>query len=230
MAGPALGDHAGRRRTRAARRRPPSSRPRVASGHRPPLLPGDASAGCRRCAGRPDRDRQVPPASLAWCDAQHDHERRAAGSGRLRRAAGMTTFERFEGDLPQLLEELAPLRTPDYLDLVFGRTVRAHQRPAWTFLERWLPTSTLTERMASDAPRPMASHLHCRLVADRAHGGCGSTSAASRSACPSHSGRPPTARSPTSRSGTSTSADPIDRDVDGIVSDPLTKAPIQLLP
>lgn len=66
----------------------------------------------------------------------------------------MTTFERFESDLPQLLEELAPLRTPDYLDLVFGRTIRAHQRPARTFLGRWLSTSTLPERMASELRVP----------------------------------------------------------------------------
>jgi Tol biopolymer transport system component len=61
----------------------------------------------------------------------------------------MITFERFEGDLPMLLEELAPPRTPDYLDTVFGRTAGARQRPAWTFPERWLPMSALTERMAT---------------------------------------------------------------------------------
>jgi Tol biopolymer transport system component len=55
----------------------------------------------------------------------------------------MTTFERLEGDLPMLLEELAPPRTPDYLEDAFGRTAGARQRRAWTFPGRWLPASTL---------------------------------------------------------------------------------------
>ncbi|HEY8167860.1 MAG TPA: hypothetical protein VIF84_04030 [Candidatus Limnocylindrales bacterium] len=69
----------------------------------------------------------------------------------------MTTFERFEGDLPMLLDQLATSRPPDYLDEVFERTARARQRPRWTFPERWLPLSVTT--------RPAATHLPVRALA-----------------------------------------------------------------
>ncbi|HEX5148310.1 MAG TPA: hypothetical protein VFW02_04465, partial [Candidatus Limnocylindrales bacterium] len=64
----------------------------------------------------------------------------------------MTTFERLEGDLPMLLEELAPPRTPDYLEDAFARTAAARQRRAWTFPGRWLPASTLIAE-GGDLPR-----------------------------------------------------------------------------
>ncbi|HEY8198587.1 MAG TPA: hypothetical protein VIF44_02360 [Candidatus Limnocylindrales bacterium] len=76
----------------------------------------------------------------------------------------MTTFERFEGDLPMLLEELAPPRTPDYLDSVFGRTSGSRQRPAWSFPERWLPMSTLTDRMATTLRVPWRPILILALL------------------------------------------------------------------
>ena len=51
----------------------------------------------------------------------------------------MMPTERFERQLPELLTELAAPRTPDYFDDLFRLTARTRQRPAWTFLERWLP-------------------------------------------------------------------------------------------
>lgn len=51
----------------------------------------------------------------------------------------MMPTERFERQLPELLTELAAPRTPDYFDDLLGQTARTRQRPAWTFLERWLP-------------------------------------------------------------------------------------------
>jgi dipeptidyl aminopeptidase/acylaminoacyl peptidase len=51
----------------------------------------------------------------------------------------MMPSERFERQLPELLTELAAPRTPDYVDDLFGLTAATRQRPAWTFLERWLP-------------------------------------------------------------------------------------------
>jgi len=51
----------------------------------------------------------------------------------------MMPSERFERQLPELLTELAAPRTPDYFDDLFRLTARTRQRPAWTFLERWLP-------------------------------------------------------------------------------------------
>jgi hypothetical protein len=49
------------------------------------------------------------------------------------------TVDRFEGQLPEILVELALPRTPDYIDDILSLTARTRQRPGWTFPERWLP-------------------------------------------------------------------------------------------
>jgi len=41
--------------------------------------------------------------------------------------------------LPELMEELAPARVPDYFDDILQATARTRQRPAWTSLGRWIP-------------------------------------------------------------------------------------------
>jgi Tol biopolymer transport system component len=64
----------------------------------------------------------------------------------------MTTFDRFDRDLPLVLEDLYGGPTPAYRDDILSQTQRMPQRPGWTFPERWLPMSVLTERMAT-APR-----------------------------------------------------------------------------
>lgn len=51
----------------------------------------------------------------------------------------MTTFERFERDIPRLMDELAPSSLPDYIDDMLLATARTSQRPAWRSLERWFP-------------------------------------------------------------------------------------------
>ena len=51
----------------------------------------------------------------------------------------MMPTNRFERQLPVLLDELAQARTPDYFDDLLRLTARTRQRPAWTLLERWLP-------------------------------------------------------------------------------------------
>jgi Tol biopolymer transport system component len=61
----------------------------------------------------------------------------------------VSTYERFESDMPALLDELAPPRRPDYLDAVFGRTANARQRGRWTFVDTWLPVSVVTSRAAT---------------------------------------------------------------------------------
>jgi Tol biopolymer transport system component len=61
----------------------------------------------------------------------------------------VSTFERLETDVPALLDELAPPHRPDYLDAVFGRTASARQRPAWTFVDTWVPVSAVTSRAAT---------------------------------------------------------------------------------
>ena len=64
----------------------------------------------------------------------------------------MTSFQRFENRLPAMLDELAVPRLPDYADDLFARTAATRQRAGWTFPERWLPMSTITQRLAA-APR-----------------------------------------------------------------------------
>jgi Tol biopolymer transport system component len=59
----------------------------------------------------------------------------------------MTSPQRFERDLPTLLEEIYMGRTPDYRDDLVGRIGRTRQRPAWTFPGRWLPMDLTTERV-----------------------------------------------------------------------------------
>jgi len=51
----------------------------------------------------------------------------------------MMPSDRFERHLPELLTELARPQTPEYLDELLWQTAHTSQRPAWSFLERWLP-------------------------------------------------------------------------------------------
>jgi Tol biopolymer transport system component len=55
----------------------------------------------------------------------------------------MTTFDRIEPQLPQLMDELAPARVPDYFDDMLRQSARTRQRPAWSALERWLPMGVI---------------------------------------------------------------------------------------
>jgi Tol biopolymer transport system component len=64
----------------------------------------------------------------------------------------MSADDRFEQRLPARLEELATPRTPSYFDDVISSTARSRQRPGWSFPERWIPMSTMTDRLAT-APR-----------------------------------------------------------------------------
>jgi hypothetical protein len=57
------------------------------------------------------------------------------------------TVDRFEGQLPDILVELALPRVPDYIDDILSQTARTRQRPGWTFPERWLPMD-----IAANAP------------------------------------------------------------------------------
>ena len=51
----------------------------------------------------------------------------------------MTSIDRFERQLPELMADLASARVPDYFDDILQVTARTRQRPAWASLERWLP-------------------------------------------------------------------------------------------
>ena len=76
----------------------------------------------------------------------------------------MTAPERYERALPVLLEELSAPRTPDYFDDILGQVDATRQRPGWTFPERWLPMSAVSDRLAT-APRiPMRAVLAAALL------------------------------------------------------------------
>jgi Tol biopolymer transport system component len=64
----------------------------------------------------------------------------------------MSAARTIETRLPEVLEELSNPRTPAYYDDILGQVARTRQRPGWTFLERWLPLTTLSTRLAT-APR-----------------------------------------------------------------------------
>ena len=75
----------------------------------------------------------------------------------------MTTFERFERSIPELMTELAPARVPDYFDDMLRQTAGATQRPAWSFPERWLPVE-ITARPLSMRSFPWRPVLVLALV------------------------------------------------------------------
>lgn len=59
----------------------------------------------------------------------------------------MTFEQRFERDLPHILDDIAMGTYPDYIDGVLGTTATRRQRPPWTFPERWLPMELVTTRV-----------------------------------------------------------------------------------
>jgi hypothetical protein len=69
----------------------------------------------------------------------------------------MMPTDRFERQLPVTLTELAEPRTPDYLDDLLWQTARTSQRPAWSFLERWLPMLDIARQPVAAPPVPWRS-------------------------------------------------------------------------
>lgn len=67
----------------------------------------------------------------------------------------MTAQDRFEQRLSGRLEDLASASTPSYFDDVIQTTAHTRQRPGWSFLERWLPVSTISSRVAWAPRAPM---------------------------------------------------------------------------
>jgi Tol biopolymer transport system component len=64
----------------------------------------------------------------------------------------MTSDRRFEQELPSLLADLYAGPSPAYRDHVLQQTAGIRQRPAWSFLERWLPMVDVA-RQPAFAPR-----------------------------------------------------------------------------
>lgn len=58
----------------------------------------------------------------------------------------MSTDRRFEQELPGLLDELYMGPMPAYRDHVLRLTAHTRQRPAWSFLSRWLPAVEVVGR------------------------------------------------------------------------------------
>jgi dipeptidyl aminopeptidase/acylaminoacyl peptidase len=64
----------------------------------------------------------------------------------------MTSDRRFEQDLPEILADLYMAPMPAYREQVLLRATRTRQRPAWTFIDRWLPW-VATAREGLTGPR-----------------------------------------------------------------------------
>jgi len=71
----------------------------------------------------------------------------------------MSSDRRFEEELPSLLDDLYMGSSPTYRNQILQQTARTRQRPAWSFLERWLPMVDLARQPVS-VPR-----LPWRLIA-----------------------------------------------------------------
>ena len=59
----------------------------------------------------------------------------------------MTFEQRFERDLPLILDDIAMGPYPDYVNDVLSTTAHGRQRPGWTFPGRWLPMELTTARV-----------------------------------------------------------------------------------
>ena len=59
----------------------------------------------------------------------------------------MTSQQRFERELPDLLADLYVGGIPDYRDELVRTIAATRQRPAWTFPTRWIPMDVATRRL-----------------------------------------------------------------------------------
>ena len=66
----------------------------------------------------------------------------------------MTPDDRVARAIPDLLAQLVEPAPYDDLDLLLTRTAASRQRPAWSFLERWIPMSALARSVRSVPPVP----------------------------------------------------------------------------
>ena len=76
----------------------------------------------------------------------------------------MTSERRFEQDLPALLDGLYLAGVPDYRHDLVRRTARVRQRPAWTFLTRWIPMDVASRRLVVAPPPVRAIALAILLL------------------------------------------------------------------
>ncbi len=84
----------------------------------------------------------------------------------------MNTHERIpEASLTAGLADLAGPSTPGLRDEILAAAAQTRQRPAWSFLERWLPMAVITRPMAAPAVRPLWLLLMALLLTILAAGG-----------------------------------------------------------
>ena len=76
----------------------------------------------------------------------------------------MSANDRFERRLPAIVDSLAPMRAPEYFDDILGQVDRTRQRSGWTFPERWIPVSAITNRLAVTPRIPMRAVLAVTLL------------------------------------------------------------------
>jgi Tol biopolymer transport system component len=65
----------------------------------------------------------------------------------------MSASDRFERDFGAVLADYIEPRYPDYFDDALERAIRGTRRPAWAFLERWLPMSAIALPHTRGMPR-----------------------------------------------------------------------------
>jgi Tol biopolymer transport system component len=66
----------------------------------------------------------------------------------------MSTRRLSEHDLPRVLADLYQEPTPSYREDIVRQVARTRQRPAWSFMERWIPVSLVTPIRQTLAPLP----------------------------------------------------------------------------
>ena len=59
----------------------------------------------------------------------------------------MNRPDHLETELMAWFNETAPPQTSDFLGDILWQTARSSQRPAWTFLERWIPVDMTMSRV-----------------------------------------------------------------------------------
>ncbi|HEY8168734.1 MAG TPA: hypothetical protein VIF84_08465 [Candidatus Limnocylindrales bacterium] len=69
----------------------------------------------------------------------------------------MTSFDRIERRMPELMADMASAGVPDYFDSMLTQAAATRQRPAWASLERWLPmgVNARIDSLRSPSLRPM---------------------------------------------------------------------------
>ena len=77
----------------------------------------------------------------------------------------MNRHDPYDTRLAQALGDLAGARVADYPPDVLARTHRSRQRPGWTFIERWLPMMTISQRAPVIRPLALIPRSFLLLIA-----------------------------------------------------------------